>query len=168
MTAEEERNLGTARRWTLLYNDDPERFCDEMLTDDSEMHIPIRGDRHMGREACRAAVRAVLMAVPDRRQRMTATAVSGDSAFVEMFWEGTSSGEAPGWGEKGARVSVQAVSVLRIRDGRVASETAYGYINVCRQLRGGYPRGRPRPRVAMMLRCASRVPPPSVAIGVRM
>ena len=65
------------------------------------------------------------MAVPDRRQRVTATAVSGDTAFVEMFWEGTSSGEAPGWG-KGARVSVQAVSVLRIRDGRVASETAYG------------------------------------------
>ena len=94
-------------------NDDPERFCDEMLTDDSEMYIPSRGDRHMGREACRAAVRAVLMAVPDRRQRVTATAVSGDTAFVEMFWEGTSSGEAPGWGERRAR---QRTSRLGLTD----------------------------------------------------
>jgi predicted ester cyclase len=126
VTPEEERNLEAAKKWTLLYNTDPERCCDETLADDVETHVLSRKVHSAGsRESYRAAVRANLAALPDRKQRVIALAASGDKVFVEMFWEGTSSGAQERFGPKGTAVSVQCISVLRFVDGRIASETVY-------------------------------------------
>ena len=115
MTAEEERNLAAAQRWVLLYNTDPERFCDEMLTDDSEMHARHGTPGLFGREACRQAVRSVLAAYPDRRIQAVALAASGDTVFAELRSQRTRA--ADGVAEKR-----HLVCVLRFRDGRVATD----------------------------------------------
>lgn len=127
MTAEEERNLAVALRWTLLYNTDPGRCCDETLADDIQANrAGQQAQTPGGREAYRAAVRANLVAVPDRKQRVIAVAADGDRVFVEMSWEGTSSGEdAARFGPSGTPVKLPCISVLRIADGRIVSETIY-------------------------------------------
>ncbi|MCA9830880.1 MAG: ester cyclase [Dehalococcoidia bacterium] len=126
MSAEEERNLDAARRWTHLYNTDPDRCCDEMLTDDCEVLMPARNVHDKGgREGYRLAVRTNLEALPDRRQRVLSLAADGDRVFVEMVWEGTSSGVHAQFGPEGSPFRLHCISLLRFVEGCIASETVF-------------------------------------------
>ena len=87
-----------------------------MFPDDSEMHAGTKA--FIGKDACREAVRNVLAEWPDRRIRPIALAAGGDVVFVEMRWEGTASAD-------GAGVALHVISVLRLREGRVANEEVF-------------------------------------------
>jgi len=87
------------------------------------------GTRAKGPDACVQAAQKWKRAFPDARGTLMTSAISGDTVTVEIQWEGTHTGslESPfgAIGPTNKRVSVNAVEVFKMRDGKIVQDHHY-------------------------------------------
>jgi len=115
MTAEEQRNLDTAHRYIELYNNDIERFVPECYTDDCRV-IAAGAGTIAGPAQVLAVARAVLNAAPCRRMRLDHEHVAGATVIMEICLLNP---------DAGAEWSLPFVTILTMRDGKIAVDTNY-------------------------------------------
>lgn len=115
MNADEQRNLDTAHRYIELYNNDIERFVPECYTNDCRVVASGAGVIE-GAEAFLAVERAVLEAAPRRRMRLDHEHVAGDTVVLEITLLNP---------DAGADWALPFVTVLSMRDGKIALDTNY-------------------------------------------
>lgn len=112
MTAEEQRNLETVKRYEDLYNSDIERFVRECYTPDCE----VNGGMIRGYEQFIQVEHNVLRAAPKRSMRVARTHVVGNVVVVEAVLLDP---------DKGATWQLPFCAVLTFRDGKIATDWTY-------------------------------------------
>ncbi|MEV5238335.1 nuclear transport factor 2 family protein [Streptomyces cinnamoneus] len=78
-----------------------------------------------GRDAFVGHVKEYAGAVPDRKLTVRQVIADGDTVAVEYSFTGTSSGVHPGLPPEGEPVRAGFCSVLRLREGQIASQADY-------------------------------------------
>lgn len=111
----ERRNLDTAHRYIELYNEDIERFVPECYTGDCRVIASGAGVIE-GPEAFLEVERKVLEVAPKRRMRLDHEHVTGDTVVLEITLLNPDAGED--W-------SLPFVTILTMRDGKIAVDTNY-------------------------------------------
>ncbi|MEZ4503623.1 MAG: nuclear transport factor 2 family protein [Dehalococcoidia bacterium] len=121
MNIEEAQRI--AKRHEDVYNHDFEHYAD--LYDESFVgYRPGRGTTG-GREEMIQLERRATAACPDRRTTvLRAFAGEGNCLTVEEIWEGTNTGGDRLFGEPGAKVSIYAMSLFEVRDGKFLGQAA--------------------------------------------
>lgn len=85
-----------------------------------------RFPRFVGRAAIRERIAGFMVAVPDLRVEVLRVGEGPeDTAWLEWHLTGTHREDWGVWRAHGERVDVPAVSIYRVRDGRIIEETEY-------------------------------------------
>jgi len=121
---DQETALAIAARHEDLYNNHFDRYVDELYAPDAVVEWKARalaGDR----ELLRRVETAAFEACPDRATTVIRVAAGDDCFFMEEQWTGTNVGGNPAFGEQGARLTIHAVSIIQVRDGKIVRNSAW-------------------------------------------
>jgi ketosteroid isomerase-like protein len=90
------------------------------------VELPFLGGagRGGGRKELRQAAELQVANFPDRRMEILNVVASGDQAALEVEWTGTAA-QQTAWATKGAELTLRAVLILRIANGKVVREVDY-------------------------------------------
>lgn len=107
-----------------LYNNHFDRYVDELYSAAAVVEWKVRGLTG-DRELLRRVEGAALEACPDRKTAVIRVA-AGDGWFVmEELWAGTNTGGNAAFGAPGARLTIHALSVVEVRDGKIVRNSAW-------------------------------------------
>ncbi|MFD9637284.1 ester cyclase [Streptomyces violascens] len=113
------------QEWADAYNaQDFERFG-ALFTDDVAYSVRAYGFAFTGRDAFVSHIQEYAAAVPDRTLTPKRTIADGDLIAVETAFAGTSSGTVPALPPAGQPVTASFCTILRLRDGKIASQDDY-------------------------------------------
>ncbi len=90
---------------------------DELVAEDCVDHIPLP-EQGPGREGIRQAIQWLITAFPDIRFEIVVDMAEGDLVSAVTRMTGTNQGEFMGMPATGRQVSIIAVDVGRVRDGK--------------------------------------------------
>lgn len=125
LTPTEQRNLDTMATVVPQWNRHDVAgilaHYDEQIT----WHDVARGRTHRGKREVGAYLTALFTALPDLRLDLTTRLPHGDLVAEEYTITGTHRGELFGIPPTGRPLRIRAVSVVRMRDGRLAEDTFY-------------------------------------------
>lgn len=129
-----QQNEAVARRVTEdAWNRGNLSVIDECMTDDYRHEGPL--DRYQGRQAAKDSVTKYRTAFPDCHLRIDETLSTGDAVVMRFTWSGTNRGPLEGMPPTGRSVSGGGISIMRMRDGRIASEyTQWDALSLMQQL----------------------------------
>ena len=165
LTPTEQRNLDTLAAVVPQWNRHDVAgilaHYDEQIT----WHDVARGHTHRGKQQVGDYLRALFAALPDLRLDLTTRLPSGDHVAEEYTITGTHRGSFFGIPPTGRPLRIRAVSVVRMRDGRLAEDTFYVDLAGVLGQMGLFPPldlaetrwGRAGLRVAVLLRSPRRV-----------
>ncbi len=111
---------GVLAAFEAAWNGDPAAAADLVAEDVEYLEVP-SGRLSQGPEEIVAWIEETRAWAPDFTIRTRDIVISGDRATWEWVMEGTQTGEWPEIGTTNRRFSVPGVSVIRMRDGRIAS-----------------------------------------------
>ena len=115
MTAEEERNLDTARRYIECYNNDIERLIAECYTPDCTVYAMGAGVLH-GHEEFLQIERIILDAAPKRYFRLENMYARADQVTIEVTLLDPDAGDD--W-------EIPMAAVMTMRDGKIHIDRSY-------------------------------------------
>jgi steroid delta-isomerase-like uncharacterized protein len=93
---------------------------DECMTEDCRHEGPM--DRFEGRQGARDNVMKYRNAFPDCQLRIDELLSSGDRVVMRFTWSGTNGGSLEGMAPTNRAVKGGGISIMTMRDGRIASE----------------------------------------------
>ncbi|MEZ4501030.1 MAG: nuclear transport factor 2 family protein [Dehalococcoidia bacterium] len=122
MNTEEAQRI--AKRHEDVYNHDFEHYA-ELYAETYVGYRPGRGTTS-GRDEMIQLEQRATSACPDRRTTVLRVfAGDGNSLAMEELWEGTNTGGDQLFGAPGAKVSIYAMSVFEVEDGKFVRGTAW-------------------------------------------
>jgi steroid delta-isomerase-like uncharacterized protein len=125
----EQETIRVARRSVEVFNAGDWRAVEALLTADSVYEEVGTGRTLRGARENVEVLRGWKAAFPDARGTITNALASGDTAVLEVTWQGTHSGDlATPMGTvpaTGRTVTVKAAMVIEVENGRVKAERHY-------------------------------------------
>jgi steroid delta-isomerase-like uncharacterized protein len=121
----EQRNLDTMAAVVPYWNRHDVAGILSHYDDEITWHDMAMGRTHCGKAEVGAVLRAIFDAVPDLRLDLTTRVPHGDSVAEEYTLTGTHLGTLFGVPATGRRLRIQAVSFVRMRNGRLAEDNFY-------------------------------------------
>ncbi len=121
MTPDEIALHDATLRWERLFNEDPQRMCDECYAENCVVTSMANSDTIEGRARVKQIEAAMLEAYPDRQITATRRIVSGSTVVVESVWSGTYSGDDA----DSSVTRINMCSVLEYADGVIISDRTY-------------------------------------------
>jgi steroid delta-isomerase-like uncharacterized protein len=121
----EQRNLDTMAAVVPYWNRHDVAGILSHYDDEITWHDMAMGRTHRGKAEVGAVLRAIFDAVPDLRLDLTTRVPHGDSVAEEYTLTGTHLGTLFGVPATGRRLRIQAVSFVRMRNGRLAEDNFY-------------------------------------------
>jgi len=90
------------------------------------VELPFLGGpgRSGGRREIRQAAELQVANFPDRRMMLLNVVAGGEQAALEVEWTGTAAKDTA-WAPKGTKLTLRAVLILAVRDGKVVREVDY-------------------------------------------
>lgn len=127
--------LDIAARWFHeVWNEQREETIDELLAPDGVAY-GLGAEPLVGPAGFRPFHRAFLNAFPDIRLRILNSVEQGEMVAVQCLATGTHRGDALGFPATGRPISIEGMSLVRIRDGRVVeSWNYYDFLSLYRQI----------------------------------
>ena len=116
MTTEEMKALNR-RFYDEVFNEGNLDLLDELVADDFVEHEEFPG-LPPGKEAVRAFATMLRDAFPDARFTIDDEIVEGDKIVTRSHLEGTHRGEFLGMPPTGLKINIQAIDIVRVRDGK--------------------------------------------------
>lgn len=120
MTPDEIELHDATLRWERLFNEDPQRMCDECYSEDCVVTSMASSAMIEGRARVKQVEAAMLQAYPNRQITVTRRIVSGSTVVVESVWTGTSGDDADS-----SPTRINMCSVLEYADGVIISDRTY-------------------------------------------
>ena len=110
-------------------------LLEELHTPDFVDHDPALGPLEAGLDSWAEAYRAYINAFPDVAVRVDRLLSLGDDVVAAWTFTGTHQGEVLGVTATGRRVDFAGISILRLADGKIASQTVvWDALGLMRQL----------------------------------
>jgi ketosteroid isomerase-like protein len=116
-----------ARQFIAEYNKGSPDWVEACHAESTEwIELPFLGGpgRGGGRAELRQAAELQVANFPDRRMEILNVVAGDDQAALEVEWTGTAARQTA-WADKGATLTLRAVLVLKIENGKVVRETDY-------------------------------------------
>jgi steroid delta-isomerase-like uncharacterized protein len=120
---DEEKNVAVAAKFFENMSKEKETLA--LLTDDVTMTSFASPDDQKGKEAVRADMQMWLKAFPDAKSTITRIMGAGDFVVVELAFAGTHKGALGPLKATNKPVTVQAIDVLQLKDGKIAKGWTY-------------------------------------------
>ena len=116
-----EDNKAVVRRWNELWNTHNVAAVGEMVTSDYVRHDP-NAPEVRGPEAEKQLVTMYLTAFPDLHFTIEDLVAEGDTVVARLTAHGTHQGELLGMPPSNTRVTIMAVEIYRLADGKIAEQ----------------------------------------------
>ncbi|MGW1871204.1 nuclear transport factor 2 family protein [Streptomyces mauvecolor] len=113
------------QEWADAYNAQDFARFGALFTEDVAYTVSAYGFAFTGRDAFVSHVQEYAAAVPDRTLAPRRIIADGDLIAVETDFAGTSSGTVPALPPAGQPVTAAFCTILRLRDGKIASQDDY-------------------------------------------
>jgi ketosteroid isomerase-like protein len=116
-----------ARRLIAEYNKGSPDWVEACHAESTEwIELPFLGGagRSGGRADIRRAAELQVANFPDRRMTLLNLVAGDDQAALEVEWTGTAAADTA-WAKAGAKLTLRAVLILTVKDGRVVKEVDY-------------------------------------------
>jgi ketosteroid isomerase-like protein len=116
-----------ARKLIAEYNKGSPDWVEALHAEDTVwIELPFLGGagRGGGRAELRKAAELQVANFPDRRMEMLNVVAGEDQAALEVEWTGTAAQDTA-WAKKGSKLTLRAVLILTVADGRVVKEVDY-------------------------------------------
>jgi len=117
----------TARNLITEYNKGLPGWVEACHAENTEwIELPFLGGpgRSGGRKELRAAADLQVVNFPDRRMQLLNVVADGGQAALEVEWTGTAAKDTA-WAKQGETLTLRAVLMLTVKDGRVVKEVDY-------------------------------------------
>lgn len=133
MSAEENKAV-IRRAYEELWNERNVEVVDELVTEDFLNHAA-PPDRQRGRQGLKDVVRMFEGAFPDFRYEVEDVICEGEKVAVRDVFRGTHQGNFMGIPATGNRVTMEAIHIYRLREGKLAEHwVARDDLGMLRQL----------------------------------
>lgn len=120
--------------WNLKRRD----VIDDVISPDYVHHDPQAADIPPGIDGCKKFVDRYMVAFPDLQMEVEDEIVSGDRIVTRWTATGTQTGELPGCPPTGARISIEGITIARLRDGKIVEAwNNWDALGLTRQLARG-------------------------------
>jgi len=111
-----ERNKSIVRGFIEAYNERKLDWLDDFVAPNYVDHT----NQIKGRENLKQLIRMGFMAFPDWHEAIEDVVAEGDKVWVRLSYKGTHTGDWRGLSPTGKKVTMTAVDIYRIVDGRLA------------------------------------------------
>jgi steroid delta-isomerase-like uncharacterized protein len=102
-----------------LWNQKNRDLIDEVISSDYVHHDPQAADIPPGIDGYKQFVDRYMNAFPDLQMKVEDEVVARDSIVTRWTATGTQTGDLPGCPPTGARISIEGITIARLRDGKI-------------------------------------------------
>jgi steroid delta-isomerase-like uncharacterized protein len=102
-----------------VWNQKNRDAIDEVIATDYVHHDPQAADIPPGIDGYKQFVERYMSAFPDLKMKIEDEVIAGDSIVTRWTATGTQTGELPGRPPTGGKISVQGITIARLRDGKI-------------------------------------------------
>ena len=121
MTPDEIAIHDATLRWERLFNEDPQRMCDECYAVNCVVTSMANSATIEGRARVKQIEAAMLEAYPDRQITVTRRIVSDSTVVIESVWSGTSGSDDA----DSSPTRINMCTVLEYAEGVIISDRTY-------------------------------------------